>query len=67
MGDGTGKVYAQSPLHILVNALIEYVHPTIWPDDKADVLINVLADRDGLLNIPLDFKLEPDGVCDPIP
>ena len=46
---------------------MEYVHPTNWPDDKADVLINVMAYIDGVLNLPLDTKLEPDEGCVPAP
>ena len=61
--DWTGKVYAQSPLHILVNAFIEYVHPTNWLNDNASVLMSVLADIDGELNVTLNIKLEPDGSC----
>ena len=46
---------------------MEYAHPTNWTDDKADVLINVLADIDGELNVPFDIKFDPDGGCDPGP
>ena len=51
----------------MVNALIKYSHPTNWSDDNADVLKNVLADIEGLLNVQLDIKLEPEEGNDPAP
>ena len=43
----------------MVNALIEYVHPTNWELVNADVL--------GLLNFPLNINLESDGGYIPAP
>ena len=62
------KTYMHNHHYIfLVNALIEYVHPTKWGLDKANVLINVSVDIDVLPNVPLYIKFKPDGGNDPIP
>ena len=63
VGGDYGNVYAQSSLHVLVNVFIEYVHPTNWLLDNVDLLINLLADIDGELNLPFDNKFEPDEGC----